>query len=169
MKYLTANHNGETINILVSSEDYCYLSRYTWMIERQKYTMYAKTYIYVDGQRKTIKMHRMIMSNFGLKDGQIVDHINGNGLDNRRENLRIVTSSENSLNRINIRSDNTSGVKGVHLRYNSNGDVTSVNAELKIDGCKTSRSFSVNKYGYDNALKLATEARLEMEKKYIKL
>jgi len=44
--------------------------------------------------------------------GMKVDHVNGNGLDNRRENLRIATNSQNGMNRGKFRN-NTSGYKGV--------------------------------------------------------
>ncbi len=61
------------------------------------------------GVQTMVQMHRAIMA---AKPGEIVDHINGDGLDNRRWNLRIVTSSENSQNRrLSVR--NKSGVKGV--------------------------------------------------------
>ena len=46
-------------------------------------------------KRKKIRMHRWIL---GAKKGEIVDHLNGKGLDNRRHNLRICTTSENSAN-----------------------------------------------------------------------
>ena len=54
-------------------------------------------------------MHRLIL---GAKEGQCVDHINGDPLDNRKENIRICTLSQNSQNR-RQRKDNTSGLKGV--------------------------------------------------------
>ena len=48
----------------------------------------------------------------GKEPAPIIDHINGNKLDNRLENLRAVSQSQNSMNR-KQRSDNTSGIKGV--------------------------------------------------------
>ncbi len=50
-------------------------------------------------------------------DGEI-DHINGNRIDNRIFNLRIVTRSENAINKKNLQSNNTTGFKGVWKRKN---------------------------------------------------
>ena len=58
---------------------------------------------------KRIRMHRVVVS---APDGMEVDHINGDKLDNRRENLRICTHAQNTLNQ-GIRNDNKSGFKGV--------------------------------------------------------
>lgn len=54
-------------------------------------------------------MHRLIM---GFPKGKCVDHINHNGLDNRKKNLRICTNKENKFNRLKS-NNNTSGYKGV--------------------------------------------------------
>jgi hypothetical protein len=70
------------------------------------------------------RMHRMII---GAKPGEIVDHINRNRLDNRRENLRLCSSSENAINSWRCGSDlRTRGVttsgKDIRARINVNRD-----------------------------------------------
>jgi len=65
-------------------------------------------YAFAGDHRKS--MHRVIMD---PPKGMDIDHINGNTLDNRKENLRICTRSQNSQNR-KLRSDSASGYKGVY-------------------------------------------------------
>jgi len=64
--------------------------------------------------KNQIHMHREIIN--APADLQ-VDHINGNGLDNRRENLRLCTNAENARNR-RLSKNNTTGYKGVDLDAN---------------------------------------------------
>jgi hypothetical protein len=49
-----------------------------------------------------------------------IDHVNGDGLDNRRENLRVATHAQNASNR-GVRVNNTSGFKGVHANHSGRG------------------------------------------------
>lgn len=61
-------------------------------------------------RRENVYMHRELMAG-QLEDGLVVDHINGNGLDNRRENLRVVTPAQNTRN---LRVyNNPTGFRGV--------------------------------------------------------
>lgn len=91
----------------VDDIDYDTLSKYSW------YTNicgYAVRNSYADGKHSTIIMHRVVMD---ATKGLEVDHINGDKLDNRRDNLRICTRSENQCN-VGKRTHNTSGFKGVN-------------------------------------------------------
>jgi len=81
---------------LVDDEDFIKLSKYSWYAYRQRNTFYAQTYY--KGHGRTLLMHRLITN---APDDMQVDHINHDGLDNRRENLRIVTHRGNQQNRIN--------------------------------------------------------------------
>lgn len=61
------------------------------------------------GKEKSIKLHRLITN---APAGMVVDHINHNVLDNREENLRVCTQTQNSYN-TKMKSNNTSGYIGV--------------------------------------------------------
>jgi len=66
----------------------------------------------VDGRKKTIKMHRVVI---GAEDSQLVDHINRIRHDNRRANLRICTRSQNAHNQSKSKIPTSSKYKGVSL------------------------------------------------------
>lgn len=97
---------------LVDDEDYERLKDQKWHVKRYAHTAYAQTNaLKPDGSRTMRYMHRIIL---GLTDPAIqADHIDGNGLDNRRQNLRIASKAENLRNRSRSRN-NTSGFKGVY-------------------------------------------------------
>lgn len=97
---------------LVSDEDYDSLIRRRWQAHRESSTgrWYAVRTLRSKGHKRIWQMHREIL---GLTDRRIhADHKNGNGLDNRRENLRVADSSQNRFNR-GKEPRNTSGYKGV--------------------------------------------------------
>lgn len=94
---------------IVDDEDYELVMRHKWY-----YAEYRPGYGYAKTNNKgrspaLLRMHRVIL---GLNGNEKVDHINGNSLDNRRKNLRLVTQSQNMMN-TGIRSTNKSGYKGV--------------------------------------------------------
>lgn len=94
---------------IVDDEDYAGVSRYRWSAAYNSGTHYAMRQFWRNGIPSTGYMHRFILD---AKKGEIVDHINGNGLDNQRRNLRLATASQNTQNQ-KRRSTNTSGFKGV--------------------------------------------------------
>jgi HNH endonuclease len=92
---------------VVSAEDFDLVSRWSWFASKGSHTWYA---VRKEGSRE-VAMHRVIM---GVTDPEIhVDHIDGNGLNNQRSNLRIATRAQNQHNR-GLSRNNKSGRKGVH-------------------------------------------------------
>ena len=96
---------------LIDDADFGLVSRHKWSANKIGRGWYATTKIRrADGTRITIKMHRMLL---GLTDPKtFTDHIDGNGLNNQRANLRACTRAENGRNR-GATCNNTSGFKGV--------------------------------------------------------
>jgi hypothetical protein len=88
---------------LIDDEDFPLISEYKWQRTSHGYAI-TTTY-------PPIYMHRMINK---TSDNMITDHINRNGLDNRKINLRSVGKSLNATN-TEMRKTNTSGYKGVHF------------------------------------------------------
>lgn len=94
----------------IDNEDYEYLSQFKWYAEKKKCgRYYARRSIITKGVKKGAWMHREIM---GPPREMSIDHINGDGLDNRRENLRTCTHQQNMCNR-KSRKDSTSKYLGV--------------------------------------------------------
>lgn len=89
----------------VDNEDYERVNAFRWYFEHG----YARRDIRDGKNRERLYMHRFILS---LRSSKVVDHKNRNGLDNRKENLRIGNQSLNLANQ-KKNTKNTSGYKGV--------------------------------------------------------
>ena len=88
-------------------------------------------YIYAVNGKRDMSIHRVVMQ---ASAGMHVDHINGDRLDNRKQNLRICTRSENSRNK-KLRCDSQSGFKGVYYAKNPAYEVFLEHGpKLKKDG-----------------------------------
>ena len=100
----------ETGSFIIDKEDENILLDGNWDIRIFKNIPYACCF----SKRKyrSPLLHRCIMS---AKKGEIVDHINGDSLDNRRSNLRIVNYSQNAMNKGPQRKKRSSKYKGVYL------------------------------------------------------
>lgn len=141
------NNNGEIKYCIIDKEDFEKVKCCNWKFKKN-----SKTF-YVSNSRFGM-IHRLIMD---CPENMQIDHINGDGLDNRKSNLNIVTSKQNSHNLHHARGKNdVLGVifeEGRHPRYR---------AIWKENGKQKSKSFSVTKYG-EQAKDMAIEFRKTIE------
>lgn len=94
---------------LVDDEDFEFLNQFKWQAANFRGVFYASRKINKNGKWGNVFMHRQIL---GLTDPKVqTDHINGDGLDNQRSNLRACTHSQNQRNKGKYKQ-NTSGFKG---------------------------------------------------------
>lgn len=104
---------------IVEDEDYEWLSVFKWSASIRNHTIYARTSVKDEtGKWIDTLMHRMIIG-CSRYDGVLIDHANRIGLDNRRINLRIASSSKNQRNKIT--KTKTSRFKGVAMVKPING------------------------------------------------
>lgn len=95
----------------VDDGDFGFLQQFKWRVRSSKRCFYAvRTEYLTDGKRKIIRMHRDVM---GVTGAEIIDHINHDGLDNQKSNLRICTNAQNMRNRSGLSKNSTSGFRGV--------------------------------------------------------
>lgn len=112
---------------LVDDEDYPGLSKHRWYAHKNRnkyYAMRNSPRDHITHKRSLICMHAVIA---GTPKGMDTDHINGNGLDNRRCNLRIVTARQNQQNQ-NIQK--SSKYPGVHWQK----DARKWRAQIRVNG-----------------------------------
>jgi hypothetical protein len=113
---------------LVDDDDYERVSRHRWCAHHYGNTWYASSWIGPHKTRKRVPLHRFIV---GDATGHEVDHVNGDGLDCRRSNLRLCTKAENQRNRRPNRNS-TSKYKGVGWY----GQYGCWRARIQVDGKK---------------------------------
>ena len=145
MKKITLNGKyGKGKFATVDDDDYDEINKIKWFVEHHGKTFYARK---DSANERTIFMHRVInRTPFGVE----TDHINRNGLDNRKCNLRNCTRSENNMN-TSLRKNNTSGYRGVVKHSSRNGWI----AQIRLN----------NKYIYVGYFKSPKEASVAYCKK----
>jgi hypothetical protein len=109
---------------IVDDEDFDFLSQWKWSALASsspgKFYAVRTTGKKEGGKPRMILMHRVLVS---APLGSIVDHQDGNGLNNRRKNIRVCTHAQNMLNRVANRSLKTSHFKGVSRHTNGKWSV----------------------------------------------
>lgn len=108
--------------VLFDDEDFDLVMSLRWVPHKKtdNRTFYAICHKTINGKRVGTLLHRLIL---GVKNKTIhVDHKNGNGLDNRRSNLRICTHHQNMANQ-QLARNNTSGYKGVFKLKHTKKDI----------------------------------------------
>jgi HNH endonuclease/AP2 domain len=112
---ILTDKRGSTTGIaIIDIADYPIVSRYRWALLRttEKNYYVATSLMVPGGGRKYVKLHRLLMS---VSDPDTkVDHVDGDGLNCRRRNLRLATTQQNSCNRRKHKMQ-TSEYKGVRL------------------------------------------------------
>lgn len=95
--------------VSVDDKDFDRLNQFRWCAHCDEQKWYAVRTVWINGKSKTIHMHREIAD---APDDIQVDHKNGDGLDNQKQNLRLATNQQNKFNR-NVQKNNKLGIKGV--------------------------------------------------------
>ena len=111
---------------LVDDADYDYLNQFKWKANNFNGKFYAvRTFMISKGNQSIVLMHRDIMK---PNKGFVIDHVDGDTLNNLKDNLRICTHGENLRNQ-KINKNNKSGFKGVYFCKQRN----KFRAEIKKD------------------------------------
>lgn len=117
---------------LVDNDTYEWASKYKWYAAHWKDNMFyaQRGGKQVNKKREQhISLHRDIMK---PKKYEVVDHINGNTLDNRKCNLRVCSAKDNSRNQTKLSKNNTSGYKGVSWDKNANKWIARIKVDKKL-------------------------------------
>lgn len=116
---------------LVDNDDFEKLSKFKWYVNFHTSTSYAvRTRRKNEKGSNMIGMHRLIMN---CPKGLIVDHIDGNGLNNRKSNLRVVDARTNQLNRKQHRKRKNGTFGFTKINGNKNKPYL---AQIRIQGVK---------------------------------
>lgn len=145
-QYVTKVLTKKGDEILIDTEDFEKIKRYSWCVSKTGYAV-------ANNGQKVIKMHRYILDINNPKI--IVDHRNGNPLDNRKNNLRICNSKQNARN-TKVSKSNTTGQLGISITAYGK-----FRARIMVNGKEI-------RLGNYEKIEDAIEARKKAELKYFK-
>ena len=151
--------DNQQIKTMISCEDYNKISKYKWTFKVDNNGNYRI-------RSTSGELHGEDLSTWLLNgtNDMVVDHINRDTLDNRRENLRLVSRSINSTN-AKARTESKTEIRGVYKRKARPGiSKESWICEWSDATGRHSKSFSCEKYGEEEAFRLAKSLREEKMK-----
>lgn len=122
-----------------------------YLNERENSPPYYK--IRLNGKQVSVHRAVWILHNGEIPDGMVINHINNNSLDNRIENLELVSQAVNSRRSVKSKDDGS----GVYRTVLNGSECICYN--ISINGVRTGQAFSIKKYGESNAMFLATTKR----------
>lgn len=130
---------------IIDAGDFPLVSDRRWQLKKAcGDNLYARASYLINGSRRNVCMHTIIMR---PEEGMCIDHIDGNGLNNRRSNLRVATPSENKRNRPAINSAKRySKYKGVQInpRWEGIENRKKWRAQISVEGKKISLGYYRN-------------------------
>ena len=140
------NTNNIKISTYIDKEDYEKVKQYKWGLS----------------ELNRIYLHQFLIGEIDKE--KVIDHIDRNPLNNCKSNLRIVSHSINSTN-AKPRKESKSKIRGVYFRKERPGIAkASWICEWSIEGKRHTKSFSIAKYGEEEAFRLACSLREEKMK-----
>lgn len=148
---------------LVDDEDYDYINQWKWQLKKHRKTFYAHRTKYIiggKGKKDHFKMHRVIMK--VTNPEQQIDHIDHNGLNCQKYNMRIVTNAQNKKN-ASSKITSTSKYLGVYVIKNKNGEPKYYGCQININN----KSTNIGSFPYTpDGEVAAAKAYDEMAKKH---
>lgn len=155
MEFIINSRRHGKHKVLIDDEDWELVSKFSFFIHKVKnnFSYYVRATTGKFPNRKTLLLHRMIMK---ASPGTIIDHINRNGLYNRKNNLRFATRTENYRN-AKVRKHSITGQKGVGMRITKKG--IKYYARIKVN----KKSFHLGSF---STIKEAAQAYNEAALKY---
>ncbi len=148
LAYIELTQGKEAV---IDAADVPLVAQYPWHVvfgSRYPYAAYK-------GKGIFLLMHRLIT---GCPAGKVVDHLSHDTLDNRRANLKVCTSSENSLHRKGAASNSSTGIRGVMVATNASGN-KAYRAGATVKGIVTRRTFPFTEQGLAAATAFAQATR----------
>ena len=112
---------GQIFECIIDSEDFNEVDsiKNSWYVSKRRGMYYVYYQPTIDGKRRTVMLHQFLLETFGKKFEVVVDHIDGDTMNNRRKNIQVTSQLEN-VHKAKVMKTNKLGVKHVRFRSDRN-------------------------------------------------